>query len=95
MELIPILWGGIIASYILLALIHLIILIIYRGERSQLFFIFGATFAVLMAFVELKAMTMAFDVGTITQLLRIGQIAVSGMMISTTLFLHYNLECGR
>ena len=95
MELIPIFWGGIIASYILLALIHLIILIVYRGERSQIFFIFGATFAVLMAFVELKAITMTYDVGTITQLLRIGQIAVSGMMISTTLFLHYNLECGR
>ena len=95
MELIPILWGGIIASYILLALIHLVILIIYRGERSQLFFIFGAAFAVLMALVELKAMLTTNDVETFSQLLRIGHIAVSGMMISMTLLLHYNLECGR
>ena len=95
MELILLLWGGIIASYILLALIHLIVLIIYRGERSQLFFIFGAAFAVLMAFVELKAMTKTYDVRMVGQLLMTGQIAVSGMMVSITLFLHYHLKCGR
>ena len=95
MDLISFLWGGIAAIYILLAWIHLLIYGLYGGERSQLFFVLGAAFAVLMALVELKAMKMSPSVSQLRLLLLIGHIAVSGIIVSIILFLHYYLKAGR
>ena len=69
MDLISFLWGGIAAIYILLAWIHLLIFSLYRGERSQLFFVMGAAFAVLMAWVELRAMKTSLSISQIKTLL--------------------------
>ena len=95
MDLISFLWGGIAAIYILLAWIHLLIYGLYRGERSQLFFVMGAAFAVLMAWVELRAMKTSLSISQIKTLLLIGHFALSGIIVSIILFLHYYLKSGR
>lgn len=96
MDQISLIWGGVIAIYLLLAWIHLIIFLLHKGERFHLLFVLSSLFAICLAAGELYGMT---TIGTSLEeyqrLLLFGHLALCGIIVSITLFIHLYFKAGR
>ena len=95
MDQISLIWGGVMAIYLLLAWIHLLIFLLQRGERYQLLFVLSAAFAISMAAVELSAMKFAYTVQQLQLILLLGHLSLCGILVSITFFLHLYFKAGR
>ena len=96
MDQISLIWGGVMGIYLLLAWIHLLIFLLHKGERYHLLFVLSATFAILMAAVELGGMkTTDFSVKHFQRVLQLGHLSLCGIIISITLFIHLYFKAGR
>jgi signal transduction histidine kinase len=96
MDQISLIWGGVIAIYLLLAWIHLLMFLLHKGERYHLLFVSSSIFAIFLAAVEISAMkTMDDSIGNYQKFLLAGHFSLCGITGSILLFIHLYFKAGR